>query len=138
VTVEVLGFRVKPVVLLVFHTNAPLFESVQVPDPMFSVLVLELLAISEPIETSKFAAVKVPFVSERLLAEKLSARVTVIPTPLTDVLAIVFVKEVRLAFVINVGEKRVNVPPVDRVTLPQTKQAPEILKALPVKSMFLK
>jgi hypothetical protein len=84
-TVEVLGLRVRPVVVAVFHAVAPLPDIVQVPLPIFKVRVLLLLEVKKPAVTLKFAAVNVPSVRVSVLADPnviASASVTVIPEPL--------------------------------------------------------
>ena len=57
---EVPGLRVIPVVFAVFQANDPLVEIVQVPEPIFKTLVLEMFELKAHTLTSKFDALKVP------------------------------------------------------------------------------
>lgn len=87
--VEVLGTSVKPVVVVVVHDPLPgKLVIVQVPEPIFKVLVFALFDTKPPQVTLKFAAVKVPCVSVKLnpVQLKASASVTVIPEPFIVVL----------------------------------------------------
>jgi hypothetical protein len=61
VIVDVLGFRVSPVVVPMFHASTPGPVIVQVPLPMFKVRVRVPLELKVTAVTLKFAAVNVPW-----------------------------------------------------------------------------
>jgi hypothetical protein len=96
VIVEVLGLRVSPVVVAVFHAVAPEPEIVQVPLPMLKVRVLLLFEEKKPVVTLKFAVVNVPALA-------------VVP-PITTLLSVPPVIVTALAFWVDIVPKPVILP----------------------------
>ena len=112
------------------------------PEPKAIARVLLLLELKVPVLKVKPASASVPCVRVKLLPVATviaSARVTVMPEPLTVVLPSVFVALVTVPDARNVGTTDVYVPPEASVRSPAMFKALAVtVLVLPVKTTFLK